>query len=37
MSHASKLDEWDRRGRELVAAMWSKLTQGWSDLEDDSE
>lgn len=33
----TKLQEYERRGKELIAAAWSKLTFGWSDLEDDSE
>lgn len=31
------LSDWERKGHELIAAMWSKLTFGWSDYEDDSE
>jgi hypothetical protein len=31
------IEEYERRGKAMIAAMWSKLTFGWSDLEDDSE
>jgi hypothetical protein len=37
MNRHDGLDAWERRGRELIAAMWSKLTLGWSDYEDEDD